>query len=56
MHESNTLSLLKLSLSCSQLCFRASINFQAVTVAMKVPLNKRLCDVDEAERSSVYSV
>ena len=49
-------ALLKLSLSCSQLCFRASINFQVVTVAMKVPLSKRLSDVTEAERSSVHGV
>ena len=35
MHESNTLSLGKLSLSCRQLCFQASINFQAMKVAMK---------------------
>ena len=38
MHASNTSSL-QLSLSCSQLCFRASINFQAVRVAMNTKLN-----------------
>ena len=33
--------------------FRASINCQAVTVAIKVLLIKRLSYVNEAERSSV---
>ena len=34
-HESDTSSPRRLSLSCNQLCSRASINFQTVTVAVK---------------------
>ena len=35
----------------------SSVNqFSSRDVAMKVPLNKRLSDVNEAERSSVYSI